>query len=64
MGDLPAELHLRGRFRAGPDLDQDGELFRHAAKSGIRDRQAQRKFIDILFSLNDIRASDIPPRSQ
>jgi hypothetical protein len=53
------KLHPRRPFRSGPDLDQDRRVFVDAA-AGLEflRPKASAKLVDIVFYLNEVRATD------
>ena len=56
-GDVPMKLNLRRLIRVEPDLDQDEARFRRACEREFSDA-AGAKFVDIVFYLNELRASN------
>ena len=57
MVDLPMELNLRWLIRVEPDLDQNEARFRRRRNREFPD-VVGAKFVDIVFYLNELRASN------
>lgn len=57
MGDLPMKLNRRRLIGVEPELDQDEARFRRPPDREFSD-VAGTKFVDIVFYLNGLRASN------